>query len=102
MKNYTTRLIDLFMEGGNWTREHTLEAYKLLDYIIIHEINIKNCSSSGLKSALRNLSDLLYSEATMKGQEGAEEDSRSSVLEIAKNLKVITDAQIETIVNNFI
>jgi hypothetical protein len=99
MGEYSNNLFNLLYDGYDWNREKTIEGYKQLDKILwCGELNIKACNYSDLSSALKNMSDLLYSEATMK-EKGAEEEARDTIVEIAKKLKLLTPEQQEIIVN---
>lgn len=102
MKIYIPQLIDLLMDGHNWTREHTVGAYKLLyDIVCSNEMDIEKCSYKNLKSALVYMSELLNGEATITEDSDTEYEARDTILEITKNLKLITEEQIKTIANNF-
>lgn len=97
MEQYTNNLFNLLCDGYHWNREKTLEAYKLLDCSLYsNEFKINECTYPDLKSAFKNMTDLLYGEATMK-DEGYEDESRDSIFEITKKLKLFTLEQQEII-----
>lgn len=99
MDETTNNLFKLLCGGYQWTREKSLEAYKLLDdSLYTKRFKINECSYSDLSSAFKNMSDLLYSEATMK-EEGAKEETRDTIFEIIKKLNLLTLEQQEIIVS---
>jgi hypothetical protein len=99
MEESTNNLFKLLCGGYHWTREKTKEAYKLLDdSLYTKRFKINECSYSDLSSAFKNMSDLLYSEATMK-EETAKEETRDTIFEIVKKLNLLSLEQQEIIAN---
>ena len=92
---YTTKLIDLFMDGRNWTREDTLNAYEYLHgafYGNEINININECETSNVSWGIIHLCDILNSEG-MHGANGVQDEIRNSILLVMVNLNVITKEQ---------
>lgn len=98
---YTTKLIDLFMDGKNWTREDTLNAYDYLHgafYGNEINININECEPSKISWGIIHLCDILKGEG-MNGGNGVQEEIRNSILLVMINLNVITNDQNKSITN---
>jgi len=100
MKENTNNIYKLLCGGYDWDREKTIESYKLLYNIIYSEFDINECNKSDLKSAFKNMSELLYSEGSMTNEQGEENEARDTILEICKKLKVLTPDQIEITVKS--
>jgi len=97
MDECINNLFNLLCGGYHWTREKTKEAYKLLDdSLYTKNFKINECTYSDLSSAFKNMSDLLYSEATMKEEE-AKDETRDTIFEIVKKLNLLTLEQQEII-----
>jgi len=96
---YTTKLIDLFMDGKNWTRTDTLNAYDYLHgafYGNEINININECEPSKISWGIIHLCDILNGEG-MNGANGVQDEIRNSILLVMVNLNVITKDQNKSI-----
>ncbi|MCB2292379.1 hypothetical protein LGK95_02345 [Clostridium algoriphilum] len=96
---YTTKLIDLFMDGKNWTRADTLNAYDYLHGAFYENeinINIKECEPSKISWGIIHLCDILKGEG-MYGSNGVQDEIRNSILAVMENLNVITKGQYKSI-----
>lgn len=99
MGEYTTRLIDLFMDGKNWNREYTLKAYNYLHgafYGNEINININECEPSKISWGIIHLCDILNGEG-MYGANAVQDEIRNSILAVMDNLNVITKDQKKSI-----
>jgi hypothetical protein len=90
VSNYKNQLIDLFMNGNEWTREHTLKAYDYLHGAFYeNEVDISSSNLSDVYWGIIHLCDILNGEGSY-GASGVQREIRSSLLAVMVRLNVIS------------